>query len=187
MDCFSRAPGTSCAAVSHVWNWTTPLPLSARNDIVVFQSEPLPYDLEVTGEMEVKLWASSTAQDTDFTAKLIDVYPPSQDWPGGFDMNIADGIVRARFRDSLHDEKLMEPGQTYPITVELYPTSNIFKKGHRLRVDISSSNFPRFDLNPNTGEPLNDNRRTVIAVNTILHDAAHPLPHIVLPVVEANR
>ncbi len=90
--------------------------------------------------------------------------------------------MRARFRDSLAEEKLMEPGTIYPITVKLYPTSNVFKKGHRIRVDISSSNFPRFDVNPNTGEPLNDHRRTVTAVNTIHHDADHP-SHIVLPVV----
>lgn len=166
----------------HIWNWTLPLPLSARNDIVVFQTAPLTEDVEVTGEITVKLWASSSAMDTDFTAKLVDVYPASADWPGGFDMNIADGIVRARFRDSLKEEKLMEPGKVYPVTVRLYPTSNVFKKGHRIRVDISSSNFPRFDVNPNTGEPLNDHRRVQSAVNTIHHDAAHP-SHVVLPVI----
>ena len=166
----------------HVWNWTLPIPVSARNDVVVFQTQPLGEDLEVTGPLEVKLWVSSTAVDTDFTAKLLDVYPASADWPGGFDLNIADGIARARFRDSLKEEHLMEPGKVYPVTVKLYPTSNVFKKGHRLRVDISSSNFPRFDLNPNTGEPLNDHRRTVTAVNTILHNAEHP-SQIVLPVV----
>jgi putative CocE/NonD family hydrolase len=166
----------------HVWNWTQPLPLSARNDILVFRTEPLTEDVEVTGPLEVKLWISSSAVDTDFMAKLIDVYPPSTDWPGGFELNLADGIVRARFRDSLKEERLMEPGKVYPVTVKLYPTSNVFKKGHRIRVDISSSNFPRFDVNPNTGEPLNDHRRTVPAVNTIWHDAEHP-SHIVLPVV----
>lgn len=166
----------------HVWNWQNPVPLSARNDVVVFQTEPLAQDTEVTGEIEVKLWISSTAVDTDFTAKLVDVYPPSPDWPGGFDMNLTDGIVRARFRDSLKTEKLMERGRIYPVTIRLYPTSNVFKKGHRIRVDISSSNFPRFDVNPNTGEPLNDNRRMESAVNTLHHDAAHP-SHIALPLV----
>ena len=158
------------------------MPLSARNDVVVFQTPPLAADVEVTGELTVKLWASSLALDTDFTAKLVDVHPPSADYPGGFDMNMADGIVRARFRESLDDEKLMEPGNVYPFTIRLYPTSNVFKKGHRIRVDISSSNFPRFDVNPNTGEPLNDNRRWQTAVNTILHDRHHP-SHIVLPVI----
>ena len=166
----------------HIWNFTDPIPLSTRNDVVVFQTEPLAQDIEVTGEIVVKLWASSSAVDTDFTAKLLDVYPPSPDFPGGFDMNIGDGIIRARFRDSLKEEKLMEPGTPYEMTIKLYPTSNVFKKGHRIRVDISSSNFPRFDINPNTGEPLNDNRRQVIATNTIHHDAERP-SHILLPVI----
>lgn len=166
----------------HIWNFPQKMPLSARNDVLVFQSEPLAEDLEVTGELVVRLWVSSSAVDTDFTAKLIDVYPPSATWPGGFDLNIGDGIARMRFRESLKQDVLMEPGKIYPVSIKLYPTSNIFKKGHRIRVDISSSNFPRFDLNPNTGEPLNGNRRRVTAVNTVYHDAEHP-SHIVLPVV----
>jgi len=153
--------------------------------VLVFQSEPLAEDLEVTGEVAVKLWIASTAPDTDFTAKLIDVYPPNEDYPGGFDLNIGDGILRARFRDSLKSEKPMEPGTIYPITVKLYPTSNLFKKGHRIRVDISGSNFPRFDVNPNTGEPLGDNRRRQKATNTVYHDREHP-SHIVLPVIPAG-
>ncbi|MFC5456596.1 CocE/NonD family hydrolase [Prosthecobacter fluviatilis] len=165
------------------WNWTKPIPLSARSDVLVFQTAPLAEDTEVTGEMEVKLWISSSAVDTDFTAKLVDVYPPSADWPHGFDLNLTDGIMRARFRDSLKEEKLMQPGKVYPITIKLYPTSNVFKKGHRIRVDISSSNFPRFDVNPNTGEPLQQHRRTVTATNTVHHDREHP-SQIVLPVVE---
>jgi hypothetical protein len=166
----------------HVWNSPARIPLSARNDLIVFQSEPLAEDTEVTGEIDVHLWVSSTAVDTDFTAKLIDVYPASEDWPGGFDLNIGDAIVRARFRDGLKVERLMQPGQIYPITIRLYPTSNVFKKGHRIRVDISSSNFPRFDVNPNTGEALNDHRRVQTAVNTIYHDLDHP-SHIALPVI----
>ena len=138
----------------HVWNAPEPIPLSVRNDILVFQSEPLAEDVEVTGEIVVKLWASSSAVDTDFTAKLLDVYPANPDFPGGFDLNIGDGILRTRFRESLRKEVLMQPGTIYPLTIKLYPTSNIFKRGHRIRVDISSSNFPRFDVNPNTGEPL---------------------------------
>ena len=137
-----------------------------------------------SGPLEVKLWISSSAVDTDFTDKLLDVYPASDDFPGGFDMNIGDGIRRTRFRDSLKSEKMMTPGEISPLTIRLYPTSNIFKRGHRIRVDISSSNFPRFDVNPNTGEPLNDNRRTQIAHNTIYLDAQHP-SQIVLPVIPA--
>ncbi len=166
----------------HVWNFPEPIPLSARNDVLVFQSEPLEKDIEVTGEISVKLWIASSAPDTDFTAKLIDVYPPSDDFPGGFDLLIGDGIVRTRFRESLTEEKLMEPGEVYPVTIKLYPTSNVFKKGHRIRVDISSSNFPRFDLNPNTGEPLNENRRVEAAVNTVYHDRQRP-SHILLPTI----
>ncbi len=169
----------------HVWNFQENIPLSARNDIVVFQSEPLAEDLEVTGEMEVTLYASSSAPDTDFTAKLIDCYPPSADWPGGFDLNIGDGIVRARFRDSLTEEKLMTPGEIYEFTIKLYPTANVFKKGHRIRVDISSSNFPRFDPNPNTGEPLNRNRRTQVAHQSLRLSSEHP-SHIRLPVIPAK-
>jgi hypothetical protein len=164
------------------WNWPHPVPLSARRDVLVFQSAPLEKDTEVTGEIEVKLWISSSARDTDFTAKLIDVYPPSAAWPDGFDLNLTDGIVRARFRDSLQEEKLMEPGTVYPVTIKLYPTSNVFKKGHRIRLDISSSNFPRFDVNPNTGEPLNRHRRLIVATNTIHHDANHP-SQVQLPVI----
>jgi hypothetical protein len=167
---------------SNIWNWTEPIPLSARNDVLVFQTEPLTTELEVTGEITVKLWASSSAVDTDFTAKLMDVYSSSTDFPGGFDLNLEDGIVRARFRTSLHTEQRMEPGQVYPFTIKLYPTSNVFKPGHRIRLDISSSNFPRFDVNPNTGEPLNDNRRMEIAANTVFHDMDHP-SHIVLPLI----
>lgn len=166
----------------HIWNFPEPIPVSARRDVCVFQSEPLAEDLEVTGEIEVRLFASSSALDTDFTAKLLDVYPPSKEWPGGFDLNIGDGIVRARYRESLQHEKLLEPGKAYEFTIHLYPTSNVFKKGHRLRVDISSSNFPRFDVNPNTGEPLNQHRLLRIAEQTIHHDAAH-LSRIILPVI----
>jgi putative CocE/NonD family hydrolase len=166
----------------HVWNAPEPIPLSARNDVLVFQSEPLEDDLEVTGEIVVELWAASSAVDTDFTAKLVDVYPPSKEFAGGFDLNIGDGILRARFREGLKREVLMEPGTVYPMTIQLYPTSNVFKRGHRIRVDISSSNFPRFDVNPNTGEPLNDHRRSSVATNTVYHDALHA-SQIVLPIV----
>jgi len=166
----------------HVWNAPDPLPLSARNDVLMFRTNPLAEDVEVTGEIQVKLWAASTALDTDFTAKLIDVYPPSADYPGGFDLNITDGILRARYRDSTYEETLMEPGSVYTMTIKLYPTSNVFKKGHRIRVDVSSSNFPRFDVNPNTGEPLNDNRRSQPATNTVFHDHHHP-SHIILPII----
>jgi hypothetical protein len=166
----------------HVWNWPAPIPLSHRNDVVVFQTAPLDEDVEVTGELQVKLWISSSALDTDFTAKLVDVYPPNADFPAGFDLLITDGIMRARFRDSLFEETLMVPGTVYPLTITLYPTSNVFKRGHRIRVDISSSNFPRFIPNTNSGEPLSTERRKVIATNTIYHDRVRP-SHFIVPII----
>src|SRR5215469_703227 len=158
--------------------------LSARRDVLTFQTPPLEHDMEVTGPLVVKLWASSSAADTDFTAKLVDVYPPNKDFPDGIEFNIADGIVRGRYRDSLEKAALMVPGQVYQFQVVLNPTSLLVPRGHRIRVDISSSNFPRFDVNPNTGEALNQNRRTAVALNTIFHDAAHP-SHIDLPLIPA--
>jgi putative CocE/NonD family hydrolase len=169
-----------------VWRCEDERPLSARNDVLVFRTPPLDRDMEVTGRLVVKLWASSSAVDTDFTAKLMDVYPPSADFPAGFDLNVGDSIVRARYRDSLTRATPMKPGQVYAFTIELYPTSLVFKQGHRIRLDVSSSNFPRFDANPNTGEPLNDNRRWTVAENAIFHDAEHP-SHILLPVVPAGE
>jgi len=158
------------------------LPLSSRLDVLVFQTPPLREDVEVTGPISVKLWISSSAPDTDFTAKLIDVCPPNQDYPQGFDLNITDGIMRARFRNSWERPELMKPGEIYEITVHLYPTSNLFQKGHRIRLDISSSNFPRFDPNPNTGEPLGLSRRTQVAHNIVYHDIEHP-SHVLLPII----
>jgi uncharacterized protein len=158
------------------------LPLSQRRDVLVFQTDPLPEDMEVTGPITVNLFVSSSAVDTDFTAKLIDVYPPNPNFPLGFDLNIGDSIIRMRYRDSLAKPELMKPGEVYKATIHLYPTSNVFAKGHRIRVDISSSNFPRFDLNPNTGEELQQHRRMVVADNTVYH-AGDRASHIVLPVI----
>jgi putative CocE/NonD family hydrolase len=158
------------------------LPLSERRDVVVFRTPPLENDLEVTGTVQVKLWIASSALDTDFTAKLVDEIPPNADYPLGFDLNIGDSILRARYRHSLENPRLMRPGEVYPITITLYPTANVFKKGHRLRLDVSSSNYPRFDVNPNTGDPLGTYRRLSIANNTVFHDASHP-SSIVLPVI----
>jgi putative CocE/NonD family hydrolase len=161
-------------------------PLSARNDVLVFQTPPLDAAIEVTGRLIVKLWGSSNAPDTDFTAKLIDVYPPNHDFPGGVDLNIADSIVRARYRRGPGKQELLTPGQAQEFTIEMYPTSLVFQRGHRIRLDVSSSNFPRFDINPNTGEPLNGNRRWQIAENTVYMDARHP-SQIVLPVVQKSN
>ena len=158
------------------------LPLKARHDVVVYQTEPLEEDIEVVGPIVITLHASSNRRDTDFTAKLIDVYPPSTDFPSGFEMNLTDGILRARYRDSPEKQQLMKPGTVYQFTIKPFGTANVFKKGHRIRVDISSSNFPRFDVNPNTGEPLGLHRRMLPANNTIYHHAANP-SYVELPVI----
>jgi putative CocE/NonD family hydrolase len=147
------------------------LPLKSRSDVVVFQTEPLSKDLTIIGPVKVKLFCSSTAIDTDFTFKLIDVYPPSKEYPSGFDLNLTDAIVRMSYRNGRFTRDLINPDEVYEIDLEPFPTANVFKKGHRIRVDISSSNFPRWDINPNTGEPLGKSRRKIKADNTIYHDA----------------
>ena len=161
------------------------LPLRARADVLVFQTEPLTEDVEVIGPITVVVYASSSAVDTDFTAKLIDVYPPSDDWPGGFDLNLTDAIVRGRYRATRDHAVMLKPGQVYPFTIRPFPTANVFKKGHRIRVDISSSNFPRFDVNPGTSEPLGRSRRLITADNTVHHSATYP-SHIELPIARAR-
>jgi uncharacterized protein len=165
-----------------LWPCTDDLPLAERPDVLVFQTEPLEAPIEVTGPLTVRLWASSDGPDTDFTAKLVDVYPPNADFPDGLALNIADGIIRARYRESRARAVLLEPDQAYELTIELYPTSLVFAAGHRIRVDISSSNFPRFDVNPNTGEALNAHSGWRVATNRVFHDPDHP-SRIVLPVI----
>ena len=159
------------------------LPLNARSDVLTFQTSPLENDVEVTGPITVKLHASSSARDTDFTTKLIDVCPLSDDFPDGLAINLTDSIIRARYRNGWDTPELLEPGAVYEFVFELYPTSNIFKKGHRIRLDISSSNWPRFDANPNTGGDLGVERRLEIAEQTIHHEPEHA-SHVVLPIIE---
>lgn len=158
------------------------LPLAARPDILVFETPPLNEDTEVTGPIKVKLWISSNCPDTDFTMKLIDVYPPSADYPQGYALNVTDGILRCRYRESWESPALMKTGEVYAIEIEPFPTSNLFKAGHRIRLDIASSNFPHFDVNPNTGEPEGLARRSRIATNTVYMDRERP-SHVVLPIV----
>ncbi len=158
------------------------LPLSERRDVLVFQTEPLLENVEATGPVVVHLYVSSSAVDTDFTAKLIDVYPPNADYPLGFDLNIGDSITRMRYRNGLAAAELMKPGQIYEVDIHLYPTANVFAKGHRIRLDISSSNFPRFDLNPNTGEPLQQHRRMIPADNTV-----YDMSYIKLPIIPGTQ
>jgi predicted acyl esterase len=152
-------------------------PVEKRPDVLLYTTAPLSEPLEATGWIGVRLYAASSCKDTDFTAKLTDVYPD------GRSMLIADGIIRARHRESMETGKLMEPGNVCRFEVNLWPTSIVFNKGHRIRVAISSSNAPRFDPNPNTGEPFRASDRTVVARNSIYHDAAHPSA-LILPVPE---
>jgi uncharacterized protein len=151
--------------------------LSDRADVLVYETEPLAEPVEVTGRGEVTLRIASSAVDTDFTAKLIDVYPPGDDYPDGYDMLINDSIIRCRYRNGFDSEELMEPGAEYEVRILLPPTSNLFAAGHRIRVDVSSSNFPRLERNPNTGEPIGRHTRMVAAEQTVFGG------HVVLPVI----
>ena len=171
----------------HFFGCTRPgHPLADRDDVLVFETGPLEADLAVIGPIEVRLFVSSDAPDTDFTAKLIDLHPPTPDDPRGFAMNLSDGILRCRYRDSFEAPTMMEAGRVYAITIEPFATANLFKRGHRIRLDISSSNFPKYDVNPNSGEPEGSADRKRIATNRIHLDPAHP-SHILLPVVPVDR
>ena len=149
------------------------LPLASRDDVMVFQTEPLAQDLAVVGPVVVKLSISSDCPDTDFTAKLIDVYPASPDYPDGYALNLTDGIFRCRFHESWEKPAALEPGKVYEITIEPFATCNLFKQGHRIRLDISSSNFPKYDVNPNSGETAADAREKRVALNTLHLSPVH--------------
>lgn len=150
------------------------LPLSARADVLSFETAPLPHDMAVVGPVEVNLWVSSDAPDTDFTAKLVDVYPPSADDPRGFALNITDGILRCRYRDSWEKPAPLDPGRPVRITIRPFATANLFKAGHRIRLDISSSNFPKYDVNPNSFEPEGRAETPRRATNRVWMDRAKP-------------
>lgn len=152
-------------------------PLERRDDILVYTGPSRQQDIEITGPVKMKLFASSSAKDTDFTAKLIDVYPD------GRAINITEGIIRARFHKSIRkDPELLVPGQIYEFTIELQPTSNVFKKDHRIRVDVTSSNFPLWDRNPNTGNSQGIDSEIQSARQTIYHNEIYS-SHILLPVI----
>lgn len=150
------------------------MPLNARKDVLSFQTEPLEEDVIVAGSVTVRLYVSTDAPDTDFTAKLVDVYPPSEDYPRGYALNITDGIFRLRYRHSFEKPELAKPVEgVMKIEITPFATANRFCRGHRIRVDISSSNFPKYDVNPNTGEPEGTARTTNIARNRVHLDATH--------------
>ena len=148
-------------------------PVEERDDVLVYSTPPLDRELEVTGPVRVEFFASSSAVDTDFTAKLVDVSPD------GTAINLTEGVLRARYRDSQATPTLLSPGKVVSLSIDLWATSNVFHAGHRLRLELSSSNFPRFDKNLNTGELAANSNKWVTATNTILHDKAHPSALIV--------
>src|ERR1700677_1603831 len=144
----------------------------------VYTTKPFSTDAEITGPVTVELYATSSAVDTDFTAKLVDVDP------SGFARNLTEGIVRARYRDSqTKPDELLTPGRIYKFNIDLWATSNEFLAGHRLRLEISSSNFPRFDRNLNLGQPSGTATNFVTASNSIYPDAGHPSA-VILPLVQ---
>jgi putative CocE/NonD family hydrolase len=150
--------------------------VESRGDVLVFTSDFLSQDINVTGPVKVVLHASSDGPDTDFVAKLVDVYPDGKAY------NMAEGLLRARYRESLSRPKPLEPGKVYPMTIDLVGVSNLFQRGHRIRVDITSSHFPQFDRNPNTGDPFATSARIRVASQTVYSSKEHP-SHIVLPVI----
>jgi uncharacterized protein len=153
--------------------------VDGRDDVLCYSTPVLDNAIEVTGHAELKVFVSSSAVDTDITAKLVDVFPD------GRAINLCDGILRLRYREDLSKPSPLTPGQIYEVTIKLGVTSDVFLPGHRLRLDISSSNFPRFDRNTNTGgfiarESIDD---AVKATNRVLHGAAHP-SRLILPIIE---
>ncbi len=160
--------------------WRTGRALADRDDVLVFATPPLHRDIEISGELIAELWVSTDCPDTDFTVKLIDWYPPSEDYPQGYALNITDGILRLRYRQSWERPRLIDSEAPVLARIEPFAFSNLFRAGHRLRIDVSSSNYPRFDLNPNTGEPEGEWTHTRIALNRVFVDAARP-SRIILP------
>ena len=150
--------------------------VEGRDDVLVYSTPPLDEDTEVTGPIAVTLYASTNAPDTDFTAKLVDVEP------SGYARNLTDGIIRARYRNGRGPASFIQPGRVYEYKIDLWATSNLFKKGHRIRVEISSSNFPRFDRNANTGDEIGSDAAFVPALQTVHHTAEYP-SRVELPIV----
>jgi putative CocE/NonD family hydrolase len=151
-------------------------PVEARADVLVYTTPPLEEDTEVTGPVRLQLWAATTAPDTDFTGKLVDIYPD------GYARNLTDGIVRTRYRQGTDAPRPITPGIVYEYEINLWATSNLFRKGHRIGLEVSSSNFPRFDRNLNTGHELGADAEMLPALQTIFHDQEHP-SRLVLPIV----
>ncbi len=150
--------------------------IERRDDVLVYVTEPLRKEVEVTGPVRVDLYASSSAPDTDFMAKLVDI------WPSGFVQRLCDGMVRARFSDGMDRPSLIEPGKIYKFSIDCWNTCQVFKTGHRIGLEISSSAFPKFDRNLNTGAPLGVTTEMAVAEQRIYHDVEHPSA-VVLPII----
>ena len=150
-----------------------------RHDVLVYTSSQLKVGLEVTGPIEARLYVSSSAKDTDFTVKLVDVYPDGQAY------NVQEGILRARFRDGFDKKVWMVPGEVYEVRIDLHATSNYFGPGHRIRIEVSSSNFPRFSRNLNMGGDDYSEIEWVVAKNAINHSEEYP-SHVILPVIPSR-
>jgi uncharacterized protein len=153
-------------------------PVETRDDVLCFTSAVLTEPLEVTGHVSLTLYASSSAPDTDFTGKLVDVFPD------GRAIFLTDGIIRARYRKSLAEPEPLTPGEPCQLSLDLSVTSNVFLPGHRIRLEVSSSNFPRFDRNTNTGGVIADESadQATVAVNRVLHGPSSP-SQLILPVI----
>lgn len=136
----------------------------------------------MVGAPKVVLWVATDAADTDFTAKLIDEYPPNEDFPAGMAMRLCDAIVRLRYRNGRMTADPITPGAAYEIAIELPPVGNLFARGHAIRLDISSSNFPEYDVNPNTGDPAGHPAKGVVARNIVFRSKTHP-SRLVLPII----
>ena len=164
----TRGGAVCCNPKVFPWGPIDQRPVEARNDVLVYSTRPLRHDVEAIGPVQVVLYIATSARDTDFTAKLVDVFPD------GTARNLTDGILRLRYRNSLEKAELAQPGEIYRITIDAGVTGNVFRKGHRIRVEVSSSNFPRFDRNSNTGGKVTDAVKLTKASQTVYHDPRHP-------------
>jgi putative CocE/NonD family hydrolase len=189
-DAFVHAPGypvpsvgghSCCAELVAPMGGYDQRRVEARHDVLCYTSEPLGEDLEVTGWVSCRLWAAADAEDADWCVKLVDVHPD------GTAINLTDGVVRASYRESLERRSSIVPGEVYAYAVKMRATSNVFKAGHRIRVDVSSSNFPMYDRNPGNGKPPREARLADLAprLHTVFHDGSRA-SHVVLPVVGAG-
>ena len=176
----TRGGAVCCTPTIFPWGPLDQRKVEKREDVLVYSTPPLPNDVEVTGGIQAELYASSTAPDTDFTVKLVDVFPD------GMARNLTDGMLRARYRNSLSKPELLKPKEIAKYRIDAGVTSNVFRKGHRIRIEISSSNFPRFDRNPNTGRPIADEKELVPATQTVYHDRKH-ISVVLLPIVPAEK